>query len=177
MDNSTPTKKEETRITVEPEEEDMVRLLYPSNRITVEYEKRSPDARSPRRATNDSAGYDVFSAQSGDIPPGETRTFATDLTEKPALGFHIKLYNRSSLACKEGVVIPGAPMVIDRDYRGIIYVTLLNTSKDKVYHVKKGDRIAQQMVERSYKIFWVHRRGLSTENTERGDGGFGNTGK
>ena len=75
-------------------------------------------------------------------------------------------------------MIPGSPMTIDRDYRGEIRVTLWNTNmKDKkAYRVKKGDRIGQFMVERSFKIFWEPARGLGEGETGRNPTGFGSTG-
>ena len=68
-------------------------------------------------------------------------------------------------------------MVIDSDYRGIVMVPLHNFSKEKPYQVKKGDRIAQVLIERCYKIYWDHDKKLQeTEPTTRGSGGFGSSG-
>ena len=166
----------ETKTTMEPDEQDMVTLVYQDERITVQYEKISQNARTPRRATSDATGYDVYSAETGDIPPNGRRKFRSDLAQKPTLGFHLKLYNRSGLACNEGVFILGAPMIIDRDYHGNVCVTLWNTSKDKPFHLKKRDRIGQVMLERSYKIYWKHKRDLRLEQTDRDPAGFGTTG-
>ena len=158
-------------------EEDVVGVCYPYERITVMYEKTGKGAKTPRRATLEAAGYDVFSAEAGEIPPGETRTFTIQTITKPAVGFHLKIYNRSGLACKEGVMIPGSPMTVDRDFRGEIRVTLWNTNRDKAYSVKKGQRIGQFMIERSYKIFWQPAKGLRDEETGRNPAGFGSTGR
>ena len=69
-------------------------------------------------------------------------------------------------------------MVIDNDYRGIVMVPLHNFSREKPYSVKKGDRIAQLLMERCYKIYWDHDENLQeTEPTARGLGGFGSTGR
>ena len=81
--------------------------------------------------------------------------------------FHLKIYNRSSLACNEGIIIPGTLMIVDRDYRGVIKVTLWNTTEEP-FHVEKGDRIGQSMVDRSYKIFWKPFRGLHQEKNRLG---------
>ena len=118
----------------------MVALVYLDERIAVEYEKLSWNARTPCRGTADAAGYDVYSVESGDIPPDGRMKFRSDLAQKPAVGFHLKLYNRSGLACNEGVFIPGAPMTVDHDYHGNIIVTVWNMSK-KPFHVEKRDRI------------------------------------
>ena len=66
------------------------------------------------------------------------KKFTTDTVTRPAWGFHLKIFNRSSLACNEGIIIPGTPMIIDRDYQGIIKVTLWNTT-DEPFHIEKGD--------------------------------------
>ena len=69
-------------------------------------------------------------------------------------------------------------MVIDSDYRGIVMVPFHNFSKEKPYQVKKGDQIAQLLMERCYKIYWDHDENLQeTEPTARGSGGFGSTGR
>ena len=156
----------ETKITIQPEEEDVVSVLYLYERITVEYEKTSTKARTPHQSTPDAAGYDIYSAKTGDIQPGERKKFAIDTVTRPARGFHLKIYNRSSLACNEGIIIPGTLMIVDRDYRGVIKVTLWNTTEEP-FHVEKGDRIGQSMVDRSYKIFWKPVRGLHQEKTGR----------
>ena len=165
----------ETKITIQPEEEDVASILYPYEQITVEYEKTSTKARTPCQSTTDAVGYDIYSAETGDIQPGERKKFAIDTVTRPARGFHLKIYNRSSLACNEGIIIPGTLMIVDRDYRGVIKVTLWNTTEEP-FHVEKGDRIGQSMVDRSYKIFWKPVRGLHQEKTGQDPAGFRMTG-
>ena len=135
----------------------------------------SMKARTPHQSTPDTAGYDIYSAETGDIQPGERKKFAIDTVTRPARGFHLKIYNRSSLACNEGIIIPGTLMIVDRDYRGVIKVTLWNTTEEP-FHVEKGDRIGQLMVDRSYKIFWKPVRGLHQEKTGRDPARFRMTG-
>ena len=135
----------------------------------------SMKARTPCWSTPDAVGYDIYLAKTGDIQLGERKKFAIDTVTRPARGFHLKIYNRSSLACNEGIIIPGTPMIVDRDYRGVIKVTLWNTTEEP-FHVEKGDRIGQSMVDRSYKIFWKPVRGLHQEKTGRDPAGFGTTG-
>ena len=124
----------------------------------------STKARTPCWSNPDAAGYDIYSAKTGDIQPGERKKFAIDTVTRPARGFHLKIYNRSSLACNESIIIPGTLMIVDRDYRGIIKVTLWNTTEEP-FHVEKGDTIGQSMVDRSYKIFLKPVRGLHQEKT------------
>ena len=169
------SEKKETKITIEPEEQDLVALVYLHERITVQYEKLSIFGKTPCHSMPDAVGYDVFAAEDGIIPPNRRRKFKCDLATKPPPGFHLKLYNRSGLACDKGVFIPGSPMMIDHDFRGNVMVSLWNTN-DTPYPVKKGDRIGQTMLERSYKIFWEYKRNLRYEKTECDPAGFGSSG-
>ena len=130
---------------------EVVALTYDSERIPVKYQKIGGDAHTPRRGSAQAAGYDVYSAVSGEIPPEKTVHFLSNIITKPEPGWCLKLYNRSSLAANHLVCILGGPMVIDNDYRRIVMVPLHNFSKEKPYFVKKGDRIAQLLMERCYK--------------------------
>ena len=148
-----------------------------SERILVKYQKIGGDARTPRRGSAQAAGYDVYSAVNEEIPLEKTVHFPSNIITKPEPGWCLKLYNRSGLAANHLVGILGGPMVIDSDYRGIVMVPLHNFSKEKPHQVKKGDRIAQVLIERCYKIYWDHDEKLQeTEPTTRGSGGFGSTG-
>ena len=111
----------------------------------------STKARTPRWSTPDTAGYDIYSAETGDIQPGERKKFVIIAW------------------------LAGTLMIVDRDYRGVIKVTLWNTTEEP-FHVEKGDRIGQSMVDRSYKIFWKPVRGLHQEKTGRDPARFGMTG-
>ena len=97
----------------------------------------STKARTPCWSTPDITGYDIYLAKTGDIQPGERNKFAIDTVTRPAREFHLKIFNRSSLACNEGIIIPGTPMIVDRDYRGVIKVTFWNTSEEP-FHVERG---------------------------------------
>ena len=152
-------------------------LTYDSECIPVKYQKIGGDAHIPRRGSAQAAGYDVYSAVSEEIPLEKTVHFPSNIIAKPKPGWCLKLYNRSSLTANHFVCILGGPMVIDSNYRGIVMVPLHNFSKEKPYQVKKGDRIAQLLMESCYKIYWDHDGNLQeTEPTARGSGGFGSTG-
>ena len=170
-------KEREDLIVLDADPVEAVALTYDSERIPVKYQKIGGNARTPHRGSAQAAGYDVYSAVSGEIPPNKTVHFPSNIITKPKPSWCRKLYNRSSLTANHLVCILGAPMVIDSDYRGIVMVPLHNFSKEKPYQVKKGDRIAQLLMERCYKIYWDHDENLQeTEPTARGSGGFGSTG-
>ena len=88
-------------------------------------------------------------------------------------GYYGRIAPRSGLAHKNGIdVLAG---VVDSSYRGEIRVILYNTDKEETLQVRSGDRIAQMIVERHYNFEFVEVEDLSV--TERGEGGFGSTGK
>lgn len=93
--------------------------------------------------------------------------------ELPA-GVEAQVRPRSGLALKKGISVLNAPGTIDADYRGEIGVILINLSKDK-FTIEPGDRIAQLVFAKHEQAEW-HEVSELTE-TQRGDGGFGSTGK
>lgn len=93
--------------------------------------------------------------------------------ELPA-GFEAQIRPRSGLAAKHGISIVNAPGTIDADYRGEIKVVLVNLSNDP-FTVNPGERIAQMVVARHETVEWEPVETL--EESERGSGGFGSTGK
>jgi dUTP pyrophosphatase len=78
------------------------------------------------------------------------------------------------MALKQGLSVPNSPGTIDSDYRGEIKVIVVNLSKDPI-EIKDGDRIAQMVIAKYETISWSTVDSLS--DTERGEGGFGSTGK
>lgn len=90
------------------------------------------------------------------------------------VGFEAQIRPRSGLAAKHGITVLNAPGTIDADYRGEIKVILVNLSNEP-FTINPGERIAQMVVARHEQVEWEPALFLS--NTERGEGGFGHTGK
>lgn len=130
-----------------------------------------PNGKVPNSGSEENAGYDIYSAQAVEIRPGQTVKVCTDLYMAIPKGYYGKLESRSGMASK-GVITVGG--VIDSNYRGEIGVCLLNTS-DKVYNVEKGDRITQMIFHVSLKP--EMKVVDSLDETDRGAGGFGSSGK
>lgn len=128
----------------------------------------------PEYQTPDSAGCDLFSAEDSFIPPGEWRSIGTGLRLSIPSGFMGQVCPRSGLALKHGITVLNAPGIIDPDYRGEVRVVLINLSR-KEYLVKKGDRIAQIIFTPAPQATLLRSDTLS--ETERGERGFGSTGK
>jgi dUTP pyrophosphatase len=131
------------------------------------------DAKIPARSNPTDAGADLHSTSDLMIHPGERKTVGTGIALEIPEGFYGRVAPRSGLASKHGVdVLAG---VVDSSYRGEIKVVLLNTDKHNTFHVAKGDRIAQLIIERHYNFEFLASESLS--GTARGNGGFGSTGK
>ena len=98
----------------------------------------------------------------------------TNLFMQVPEGFELQVRPRSGLALKNMVTVLNTPGCVDEDYRGNVGVILINLSDD-VFEVKTGDRIAQAGLQRYEQIEWDEVESL--DETERGEGGFGHTGK
>lgn len=131
----------------------------------------------PVRATDGSAGYDLKACITEDLflLPGETKMIPTGVAMQLASNQYVGLlFSRSSIAVKYGQIQPNAVGVIDSDYRGEIMVALKNTSTEG-YTIRKGDRIAQLViVPVSLPEVEVCDE---LEESARGTGGFGSTGR
>lgn len=145
-------------------------------RIRVQRLPGAEDLPLPALATPGSAGVDLCAAIKGE------RVIAVGARERVPTGFAIALPSgyegqirpRSGLALRHGITIPNAPGTIDSDYRGEIQVILMNQG-DAPFALRRGDRIAQLIVARVERAEWVEVESL--DETERGAGGFGHTGR
>lgn len=131
----------------------------------------------PARATEGSAGYDLFACLDEDIIilPGEIKKIplkiAMEISDMNTVGL---IYARSSLGTRFGVSPANCVGVIDSDYRGEVSVSLINHGKEP-YKVCHGDRIAQLVLTAVHTPRIVEADTLS--ETDRGEGGFGSTGR
>lgn len=104
----------------------------------------------------------------------ERKLISTGLYIELPDGFEAQLRPRSGMAFKHGITLPNSPATIDADYRGEIKIALVNIS-NQAFTIHNGDRIAQMVIARYEKIEWKVVDALSESN--RGEGGFGSTGK
>ncbi len=136
-----------------------------------------PQAQLPTRATQGSAGYDLYACieQVVEILPGQTEKIPTGLAIQLESKNEVALiFARSSLGTKYGVAPANAVGVVDSDYRGEVCVCLRNFS-DKPYTVQPQDRVAQLLV--MPVVLPEIQEAQELEDSERGQGGFGSTGK
>lgn len=130
----------------------------------------------PAYQTAQSAGADICANTNETIAiaPGERKLISTGLYIELPAGFEAQIRPRSGLAYKNGVTVLNSPGTIDADYRGEIKVLLINLSSE-IFEVNNGDRIAQMIIAKHETANWKPTDALS--DTERGQGGYGHTGK
>ena len=143
----------------------------------LKIKKLRDDAKIPFRATDGSAGMDLYACidEAVEIMPHEIRVIPTGIAiELESADYVAYIYARSGLAIKNGIAPANCVGVIDSDYRGEDCVGLLNQT-EKVFIVKPGERIAQMVI--SPVILPTIEVVDELSNTQRGAGGFGSTGK
>ncbi|QIG71677.1 deoxyuridine 5'-triphosphate nucleotidohydrolase protein [Rhizobium phage RHph_TM40] len=110
-----------------------------------------------------------------DIAPGELRLISTGLKVEIPAGYELQVRPRSGLAYKNMVTVLNSPGTIDSDYRGVVGVLLFNHHPSTVFRVRNGERIAQAVFAEYVRAEYDNVTDLSA--TDRGEGGFGSTGK
>lgn len=143
--------------------------------MTLKFKKLRPEAVIPRRATAQSAGFDLSACLDAPLTlrTGETQMIPTGVAVELPAGTAGMVYARSGLASREGIALINGVGVVDSDYRGELKVPLHNyTAGDFVIH--PGDRIAQMVVT---PVLLPDSEEVSClTDSERGTGGFGSTG-
>lgn len=141
---------------------------------TVSVKKLDVDAHIPTKAHDDDAGWDLYSNENTVIYPGEKAVIKTGIVLAIPRGYYGRIAPRSGLAVKNGIdVLAG---VVDAGYRNEIGVVLINHHTDNQFAITKGDRIAQVIFER-VDPFELEEVLEFFNNTHRGMGGFGSSGK
>lgn len=130
----------------------------------------------PEYKTKLSAGMDIRAdlTETAVLQPLERKLIPTGLYIELPEGYEAQMRPRSGMALHEGVGLLNSPGTIDADYRGEIGIIVVNLSNNAV-SIQDGDRIAQMVIHKVEQAEWVETEIL--ENTERGAGGFGHTGK
>ena len=130
----------------------------------------------PQYATLQSAGIDLRAnlAEPVVLKPMERKLIPTGLFIELPEGYEAQIRPRSGLALKHGITVLNTPGTIDADYRGEIGVILINLSTED-FKIEHGERICQMVIARHEQAEWIQVEELN--ETERGAGGFGHTGK
>jgi dUTP pyrophosphatase len=150
-----------------------------SERPAVVFKRLRPDQDGdlalPRYMTSQASGMDIQAAvgQPLEMPPGAIVLVPTGFAMALPEGYEAQIRPRSGLAVKHGIGLINAPGTIDADYRGEVMVALVNLG-GRPFTVKRGDRIAQMVIQKVYRLEVVQAEKL--DETARNDGGFGHTG-
>lgn len=130
----------------------------------------------PNYETEASAGMDLRAFLSNDIilKPLERVLIPTGLFIELPVGYEAQIRPRSGLAIKYGVTVLNTPGTIDADYRGEIKIILVNLS-NKEFIIKSGERVCQMIISKHEQANFIETDMLN--ETKRGEGGFGHTGK
>ena len=143
--------------------------------MTLRFARLSDSALPPTRAHGSDAGLDLHASEAVSLGPGERVSVGTGVAVAIPDGRAGLILPRSGLAARHGITIVNAPGLIDAGYRGELRVLLLNTDGAATFDVEPGDRIAQLVIVRheSTELEEVP----SLDETVRGAGGFGSTGR
>lgn len=133
-----------------------------------------PDVPLPSYARQDDAGADLVCAEDVDLAPGQRAVVGTGIAIALPAGYAAFVHPRSGLAARHGVTLVNAPGTIDAGYRGEIRVVMLNTDPATPVSFRRGDRIAQLVVQRVERA--AFREVAALPDSARGDNGFGSTG-
>lgn len=152
--------------------------MMDSVRVSLRLLPHAEDLELPGYETEQSAGMDLRAAVPENEPvklqPGQRALVPTGLQIALPAGHEGQVRPRSGLSIRNGVTVLNAPGTIDADYRGELKVILINHG-EQPFVITRGERIAQLIVAKHERVEWVRAEVL--EETARGEGGFGHTGR
>ena len=145
-------------------------------RVALRRVRPGSDLPLPRYMTSHAAGMDLHADIEGEalLQPGERLLVPTGIAIALPDGYEAQIRPRSGLALRHGISLVNSPGTIDADYRGEIAVIVINHGAEP-FHLRRGERIAQMVVARFSRVDWQEVDDL--EETSRGAGGFGHTGR
>ena len=143
--------------------------------VEVLITRLDPDLPLPRYAKGGDAGADIVSRIDIRLAPGERALVPTGIAIALPDGYVALVHPRSGLAIKHGVTMVNAPGTVDAGYRGELQIILINHDKSESVSFKRGDRIAQLVIQKVERAEFVEVRDLP--GSGRGSGGFGSTGR
>jgi dUTP pyrophosphatase len=143
--------------------------------VTLRVQRLDPAARLPTHAHDGDAGYDLYALEAADLAPGARAMVRTGVAVEIPPGHAGLVLPRSGTAARHGIALVNAPGLIDAGYRGELKVLLLNTDRAEPFAVAAGDRIAQLIVVRVETPPVEEVAALTA--TQRGEGGFGSSGR
>ena len=144
------------------------------SRVDIALKMLDPELPVPSYAHEGDAGADLCAREDVTLAPGERVLVPTGVSLALPLGYVGLVHPRSGLATKHGLTVVNAPGTIDAGYRGEVKVTLLNTDTTTPIVLKRGDRIAQLVIQKVERAHFIEVSDL--DDSARGAGGFGSNG-
>ena len=144
------------------------------SQVQVLITRLDPDLPLPRYAKPGDAGADIVSRVDITLAPGERALVPTGIAIALPDGYVALVHPRSGLAIKHGVTMVNSPGTVDAGYRGELQIILINHDRSESISFKRGDRIAQLVIQQVERAEFVEVRELP--GSGRGEGGFGSTG-
>lgn len=143
--------------------------------VQVLVTRLDPELALPRYAKGGDAGADIVSRIDITLAPGERALVPTGIAIALPDGYVALVHPRSGLAIKHGITMVNSPGTVDAGYRGELQIILINHDPKESVSFKRGDRIAQLVIQKVERAEFVEVESLP--GSGRGDGGFGSTGR
>jgi dUTP pyrophosphatase len=143
--------------------------------VQVLITRLDPEVPLPRYAKGGDAGADIVSRIDITLAPGERALVPTGISIALPDGYVALVHPRSGLAIKHGVTMVNSPGTVDAGYRGELQIILINHDKSEAVSFKRGDRIAQLVIQKVERAEFIEVEELP--GSGRGSGGFGSTGR
>lgn len=143
--------------------------------VQVLITRLDPEVPLPRYAKGGDAGADIVSRIDITLAPGERALVPTGISIALPDGYVALVHPRSGLAIKHGVTMVNSPGTVDAGYRGELQIILINHDKSEAVSFKRGDRIAQLVIQKVERAEFIEVAELP--GSGRGSGGFGSTGR
>ncbi len=150
-------------------------MTRPPHAVDVLVRRLDPDVPLPSYAHPGDAGLDLVTTVDAILEPGERALLPTGIAIALPEGYAGFVHPRSGLALKHGLSIVNAPGTVDAAYRGELAVTVINLDRREAVHLRRGDRIAQLVVQRVEHA--VLHEVDTLPGSDRGEGGFGSSGR
>ena len=143
--------------------------------IEIQIKLLDEDLPMPRYQHEGDAGLDLPSRIDFVLEPGQRATIPTGIAVAIPRGYAGFVLPRSGLASRHGIALVNSPGLVDAGYRGEMSIVMINTDKREPFHIRRGDRIAQLVIQKVVEATTVKVNEL--DSTSRGEGGFGSTGR
>lgn len=145
-----------------------------SSGVEVLITRLDPGLPLPSQANPADAGYDLYSRVETRLAPGQRQAVPTGVAIALPEGYAAFIHPRSGIALKAGIGMVNPPGTVDAGYRGELQVILINHDPAETFDIRRGDRIAQLVVQRVESVCWVEAAELP--DSSRGIAGFGSSG-